>query len=60
MATVNDCINRQRDLLVAQGVDTALEMNPGNHFQDNGIRTAKGFVWAMNRLRDSAKKGMPL
>lgn len=60
MATVNDCVNRQRDLLVAQGVDATLEMNPGNHFQDNGIRTAKGFVWAMNRLRDSAKKGMPL
>lgn len=50
MATVDDCITRQRELLEAQGVDTVLEMNPGNHFQDNGIRTAKGFVWAMSRL----------
>lgn len=49
MSTVNDCILRQRDLLRQQGTDTILEMNPGNHFQDNGIRTAKGFVWNMNQ-----------
>ena len=56
MATVNDCINRQRDLLVTQGVDAVLEMNPGNHFQDNGVRTAKGFVWAMNRIQAANQK----
>lgn len=50
MATVNDCIHRQLDILQAHGIDSILEMNPGNHFQDNGIRTAKGFVWAMERL----------
>lgn len=50
MATVNDCINRQRDLLRGQGVDTELHMNPGNHFQDNGMRTAMGFTWCVNRI----------
>ena len=52
MSTVNDCINKQLDLLQTQGVDSVLEMNPGNHFQDNGIRTAKGFVWAMERIKN--------
>lgn len=47
MATVNDCIHRQLDILQRQGVDSTLVMNPGNHFQDNGKRTAMGFVWAM-------------
>lgn len=44
MATVDDCIHRQLDILKAQGTRAVLEMNPGNHFQDNGVRTAKGFV----------------
>jgi hypothetical protein len=25
-----------------------MEWNEGNHFQDNGIRTAKGFVWLID------------
>lgn len=50
MATVNDCMNRQHGLLVSQGVDTELHMNPGNHFQDNGKRTAMGFAWCIERL----------
>ena len=50
MATVNDCINRQHDLLLGQGVDTELHMNPGNHFQDNGKRTAMGLAWCIEKL----------
>lgn len=50
MATVNDCMNRQRDLLESQGIDTELHMNPGNHFQDNGKRTAMGFTWCIKKL----------
>lgn len=50
MATVDDCIRRQKDTLQRQGIDSVLEMNPGNHFQDNGVRTAKGFVWAMGSV----------
>lgn len=49
MATVEDCIHHQLDILHSQGIDSILEMNPGNHFQDNGIRMAKGFVWAMEK-----------
>lgn len=52
MATVNDCIHQQQEILEQQGTDCCLEMNPGNHFQDNGERTAKGFVWAIKRLTD--------
>lgn len=50
MATVNDCINRQLDLLQSQGVDTELHINSGNHFQDNGKRTAMGFTWCIERI----------
>ena len=31
------------------GIDTVLEWNPGNHFRDADIRTAKAFAWAMRR-----------
>ena len=47
MATVGACIREQSDLLTRQGIDATLEWNPGNHFQDTDLRTAKGFVWAM-------------
>lgn len=50
MASVENCIKRQLDILKAKRIDSILEMNPGNHFQDNGIRTGKGFVWNMNRI----------
>ncbi len=50
MATVNDCMKRQHDLLLSQGVDTELRMNPGNHFQDNGMRSAMGFAWCIKKI----------
>lgn len=37
----------KEELLCRKGVWTTLEWNPGNHFKDAGIRTAKGFVWVM-------------
>lgn len=45
MATVADAIKEQKAILDAQGIDNTLVWNPGNHFTDNGVRTAKGFVW---------------
>ena len=45
MATVADCIEKQAVLL--DGLPHTLEWNPGNHFVDSDIRTAKGFVWAI-------------
>lgn len=49
LAAVGDRIAEARDLLRGQGVHTALEWNPGNHFRDAGIRTAKAFAWVMER-----------
>lgn len=47
MATVAECMARQVELLDEQDVTHLFEWNSGNHFQDNGIRTAKGFAWLM-------------
>ena len=41
MTTVSQCIRRQHDLLIASSTPSTLEWNEGNHFQDNGLRTAK-------------------
>ena len=49
MARVGECIREGHELLTQQGVRTTLEWNPGNHFKDAGIRTAKAFAWAMNQ-----------
>lgn len=48
MQTVGDCMIRQDELL--SGRNHIFEWNEGNHFQDAGIRTAKGFLWAIAAL----------
>lgn len=53
LSTVDDCLHRYLELLEAQKVDHHFEYNQGNHFQENGVRTAKGFVWAMTHLSQS-------
>ncbi len=50
LSTVDDCLHQYLQLLKAQQVDYHFEYNQGNHFQENGVRTAKGFVWAMAHL----------
>lgn len=50
LTTIGTAIRRQQQLLDDSQVPNILEWNPGNHFQDNGQRTAKGFVWAMEQL----------
>jgi len=49
MRTVGDNIRRQYDLLQADPgcSECILEMNPGNHFKESDIRTAKGFAWLL-------------
>lgn len=47
MATVGGRIREAHALLRAQGVNTVLEWNPGNHFRDADLRTARAFAWAM-------------
>lgn len=51
MATVGDNIRKLHELLKERGTDTALEWNPGNHFRDADIRTAKAFAWVMEEMR---------
>ena len=48
-AQVGNCIRKQQELLAAQGINTILEWNPGNHFQHSDERTAKGFAWLINQ-----------
>lgn len=54
MSTVGDCIERQRQILERQGVNTLLEWNEGNHFTDNGKRTAKGFTWCLKSCQEKS------
>ena len=49
MATVGERIREAERLLREQGADCALEWNPGNHFRDADLRTAKAFAWVMER-----------
>ena len=50
LTTIATAIRRQQQLLDQAGVANTLVWNTGNHFQDNGQRTAMGFVWAMEIL----------
>ena len=50
MAQVGNCIRKQQEMLTAQGINTILEWNPGNHFQHSDERTAKGFAWVLNHI----------
>ncbi len=55
MARVGECIEKARDILETRGISTALEWNPGNHFRDPDIRTAKAFAWTLNTLFPAKK-----
>ena len=33
--------------------NTTLEWNPGNHFADGDLRTAKGFAWCINKITNN-------
>ena len=50
MATVGERIREMHGLLTEQGVTCTLEWNPGNHFQEPDVRTAKAFAWVMEAL----------
>ena len=49
MATVGDKIREAESLLTDKGVRCTLEWNPGNHFREPDVRTAKGFCWVMGQ-----------
>ena len=47
MATVEKKIREAYTRLQEQGVETILEWNPGNHFKDAELRTARAFSWLL-------------
>ena len=47
LASVGDCTRDFYNLMKSQGVSCAFEMNSGNHFIDEDIRTAKGIKTAL-------------
>ena len=47
MATVKERIEISYSFLKEKGVNTTLEWNKGNHFQDFDLRVAKAFIWLM-------------
>lgn len=50
MSTIRKDMLCQEHIYKTKGVNCKMEWNEGNHFQDNGIRMAKGFVWLMQKL----------
>lgn len=48
MAGVGENLRKIHEMLKERGVHTTLEWNPGNHFKEPGIRTAKAFAWVMD------------
>ena len=51
MAAVGDRIREAHELLRDRGIACTLEWNPGNHFRDAELRTAKAFAWTVNRIK---------
>ena len=51
-AAVGDCIRECDRIFEERGLKHVLEWNPGNHFRDGDLRTAKGFAWIMRKLQD--------
>ena len=50
LSKIGDNIRKQHEILEKSGnVKTVLEWNEGNHFKNPDIRTAKGFLWVMNK-----------
>ena len=48
MSQVGRAVRETYSLLKDSGIESFFEWNPGNHFQDPELRTAKGFAWLVN------------
>lgn len=57
MATVGERIRETYAILQAQHVPCTLEWNPGNHFQDADLRTAKAFAWVLRHAPGETGNG---
>ena len=51
MKTVGESTEAVYETLRERGADTVFEWNPGNHFRDEALRTAKGIRWVLERLK---------
>ena len=51
MARVGEAARESFEILKEHGAGCVLEWNPGNHFRDPELRTAKAFAWLLNRPR---------
>jgi len=49
LRTVQERTERIEAFYRHKGIDTAYEMNPGNHFRDAAGRTASGITWILSR-----------
>jgi predicted alpha/beta superfamily hydrolase len=49
MAAVGERIRELYAWLAAYGTDCVLEWNPGNHFREPELRTARAFAWLLGR-----------
>ena len=50
LSKIGENIRKQHEILEkSENVKTVLEWNEGNHFKNPDIRTAKGFLWVMNK-----------
>jgi hypothetical protein len=52
MSQVGNCIREAHAILTEKEVKSILEWNPGNHFKDAELRTAKAFVWAIQAINE--------
>ena len=48
MASVGERTRQAYALLRERGIHCTLERNPGNHFKEPDLRTAKAFAWLLN------------
>ena len=47
LSQVGNCIREAHAILTEKEVTSILEWNPGNHFKDPELRTARAFAWAI-------------
>lgn len=47
LSTVQITTREIEKKIAAEGVATTFELNPGNHYQDSNLRTAKGIKWIL-------------
>lgn len=52
MSQVGNCIREAHAILTEKEVKSILEWNPGNHFKDAELRTAKAFAWAIQAINE--------